>query len=553
MTDHDTVTSQAPKAEAHSADKGGLETSQNSNGESKAAPSTNGQASSQSQSRTPSSETASPAKETSKKSFAPSDQFAAALASVAPPGEFYDEMYDLDRIPRPACAALAERLDSLSSEDLHRRQKAAEQLMHQLGITFNVYGDQQGQERIIPFDVVPRILHREEWEHIESGLKQRVKAVNAFLQDIYNDQEIVKQGIIPEHVIATATGFRKQCVGLTPPGGVWCHINGVDLVRDRDGKFYVLEDNLRCPSGVSYVLQNRQLMKQTFPQVFGEADIRPVDDYCSRLLDTLQGLVTDRIESPKVAVLSPGMFNSAFFEHSFLAQQMGVELVEGRDLVVTGGAVHMRTTNGFERVDVLYRRIDDNFLDPLEFNKESLLGVPGLMEVYRNGRIALANAPGTGVADDKVVYAYVPAMIEFYLKEKPILNNVPTYLCFEDDQRAEVLSRLDELVVKPANEAGGYGLLIGPHATQAERDATAKAIEENPRNYIAQPMLSLSTVPVLTGDTLEGRHVDLRPFVLYADDPYVLPGGLTRVALEAGSLVVNSSQGGGSKDTWVVN
>jgi uncharacterized circularly permuted ATP-grasp superfamily protein len=388
---------------------------------------------------------------------------------------------------------------------------------------------------------------------LERGLCQRITALNMLIDDLYHDQRIVKDGVLPEHVVQTAKGFRPQCVGLKPPRGVWCHITGTDLVRDTDGQYYVLEDNLRCPSGVSYVLQNRQLMKQTFPQLFDRLAIRPVDDYCSRLLAALQYLMGDQSRSPSVALLSPGIHNSAYFEHSFLAQQMGIDLVEGRDLVVSDGFVYMRTTKGFERIDVLYRRIDDDFLDPRAFRKDSLLGVPGLMDAYRAGRIALANAPGTGIADDKVVYAYVPQVIKYYLSEDPIIPNVPTYVCCDDAQRRHVLANLDKLVVKPANESGGYGLMIGPRARTDEHAHCAEQIKADPRNYIAQPMLNLSRVPILCENGLEGRHVDLRPFIVYGRDVYVLPGGLTRVALKKGSLVVNSSQGGGSKDTWVVS
>jgi uncharacterized circularly permuted ATP-grasp superfamily protein len=466
---------------------------------------------------------------------------------------YYDEMFDEHGQPRPECSPLFQRMQSISADDLHRRQRAADRSMVQLGITFNVYGDRQGQERIIPFDIVPRIIPNQQWEWIERGLRQRITALNLFLQDIYHEQRVVRDGVVPEHVVATATGFRRQCVGLTPPRGIWCHITGTDLVRDGDGQIYVLEDNLRCPSGVSYVLQNRQLMKQTFPQLFEQTTIQPVDDYCSRLLDALQYLMEDYVRAPTVALLSPGMHNSAYFEHSFLAQQMGIDLVEGRDLVVSDGFVYMRTTKGFERIDVLYRRIDDDFLDPQTFREDSALGVPGLMEAYRSGRIALANAPGTGIADDKVVYAYVPEIIKYYLGEEPIIPNVPTYVCWDDAHRNFVLDNLDHLVVKPANESGGYGLLIGPRATDEERAKCGEQIQAYPRNYVAQPMLNLSRVPVLTNDSLEGRHVDLRPFIVYGREIYVLPGGLTRVALKKGSLVVNSSQGGGSKDTWVVS
>ena len=341
-------------------------------------------------------------------------------------------------------------------------------------------------------------------------------------------------------------------MGLRPPRGIWCHITGTDLVRDRDGQIYVLEDNLRCPSGVSYVLENRQVLKRTFPQVFEASRVRPVDDYPSRLLDMLQYLAPDSVTAPTVVVLTPGIHNSAYFEHAFLAQQMGIELVEGRDLVVTDGFVFMRTTKGLQRVDVIYRRLDDDFLDPLTFRADSLLGVPGLFEVYKAGRVALANAPGTGVADDKVIYAYVPKIIRYYLGEDSILPNVPTYVCWDDTERKHVVANLDKLVVKVANESGGYGMLIGPHASSAERAEFAERIQAAPRNYIAQPTLALSRAPVIVEDHFEGRHVDLRPYILYGQEIYVLPGGLTRVALRKGSLVVNSSQGGGSKDTWVL-
>lgn len=468
-------------------------------------------------------------------------------------GDFFDEMFDGDGSPRCDCQPLFRRMQTMSADDLARRQKAADRSMVQLGITFNVYGDTQGRERIIPFDIVPRIIANQEWQWLETGLKQRITALNLFLDDIYHDQRIIKDGVVPEHVVATATGFRKQCIGLNPPRGIWCHITGTDLVRDNSGQYYVLEDNLRCPSGVSYVLQNRQLMKQTFPQLFEQTSIKPVDDYCSRLLDALQYLREEHMRTPSVALLSPGSFNSAYFEHSFLAQQMGIDLVEGRDLVVSDGFVYMRTTKGFERIDVLYRRIDDDFLDPKAFREDSMLGVPGLMEAYRAGRIALANAPGTGIADDKVVYAYVPEIIKYYLSEEAIIPNVPTFVCWEEKQRKHVLENLDKLVVKPANESGGYGLMIGPRCTAEEHAKCGEQIRANPRNYIAQPTLSLSRVPVLAEKGLEGRHVDLRPFIVYGREIFVLPGGLTRVALKKGSLVVNSSQGGGSKDTWVVS
>jgi uncharacterized circularly permuted ATP-grasp superfamily protein len=469
------------------------------------------------------------------------------------PGNFYDELFEVEGVPRSAASLLIERIDSLSLEELMRRQATAQQALFKVGVTFNVYSDNQGTERIFPFDIIPRVISLKEWEWIERGLKQRIYALNLFLHDIYNEQKIIKDGIIPERVIASSKGLMTPCVGLQPPNGLWCHITGTDIVRDRDGQWYVLEDNMRCPSGVSYVLENRRVMKSTFPRLFDAIDIKPVDDYASRLLDTLLNLAPSGLPDPTVVVLTPGIYNSAYFEHSFLAQQMGVELVEGRDLVVADGYLQMKTTKGLKRVDVVYRRIDDDFIDPLAFRPDSLLGVPGLMEVYREGRVAIANALGTGIADDKVVYAYVPQMIQYYLGEDQILPNVPTYLCWEDDQMSYVLDNLDSLVVKAASESGGYGMLIGPHATQAERDEFAQRIRTNPRNYIAQPTLSLSRVPTLIDSAFEGCHVDLRPYILYGDDIYVSPGGLTRVALKRGSLVVNSSQGGGSKDTWVVS
>jgi uncharacterized circularly permuted ATP-grasp superfamily protein len=445
-----------------------------------------------------------------------------------------------------------ERIEDLSEGELLRRQRAAEAALMTLGITFNVYGAEGATERIFPFDLVPRIIEPEDWRVVERGLEQRVTALNAFIDDVYHDQKIVADGVIPEEIIRSAPGYLPACQGLNPPRGVWCHITGSDLVRDADGQFYVLEDNLQCPSGVSYVLENRQILKRTFHHVFEESGVRPVEDYPSRLLEMLSWIAPPGVSSPTVALLTPGVYNSAYFEHSFLAQQMGVELVEGRDLLVNDGYLCMRTTRGFQRVDVIYRRVADDFLDPLTFRPESLLGVPGLMDVYQEGRLGIANAPGTGVADDKVVYAFVPEIIKYYLGEDIILPNVPTQLCWDEKDRTIVLENLDQLVVKPANESGGHGILIGPHATPDMREEFARRISANPRNYIAQPMVALSRAPVIIGDHFEPRHVDLRPFVLLGEEPYVLPGGLTRVALERGSLVVNSSQGGGSKDTWVL-
>ena len=467
-------------------------------------------------------------------------------------GQFYDELFESQGIPRADAQTLIDRIESLTMPELQRRQRAAQSALFKMGVTFNVYSDDQGTEKIFPFDIVPRIVSASEWKTLDKGLKQRIEALNQFLADIYGDQKILKDGIIPAELIESASGFHKVCMGLKPPKGIWCHITGSDLVRDREGHWLVLEDNLRCPSGVSYVLENRRVMKSTFPQVFEKVPIRPVEEYPCRLLDTLTNLVPDHITDPTVALLSPGIYNSAYFEHSFLAQQMGVELVEGRDLVVVDGFLQMRTTKGLRRVDVLYRRIDDDFIDPTAFRSDSLLGIPGLMDVYRQGHLGLANALGTGVADDKVIYAYVPEMIRYYLNEEPMLSNVPTYLCWDPKQQDHVLQNLDKLVVKAANESGGYGMLIGPHATPEEREEFALKIKANPRNYIAQPTLDLSRVPTLIDDEFQGCHVDLRPYVLYGKDIFVNPGGLTRVALKKGSLVVNSSQGGGSKDTWVI-
>ena len=469
------------------------------------------------------------------------------------PGNFFDELFVKRGQPRTEGALLVERINALRMEDLKQRQKIAQNTLFKLGVTFNVYSDSQGTERIFPFDVVPRIIPGWEWAYLQRGLEQRITALNCFIEDIYHDQKIINDGVIPRHVVESAPGYLPPCQGLTPPKNIWCHITGTDLVRDKDGSWYVLEDNLRCPSGVSYVLENRRVMKSTFPQLFAAMDIAPVDDYASQLLETLLNLVPSGVSDPHVAVLTPGIYNSAYFEHSFLAQQMGAELIEGRDLVVADGYLQMRTTKGLQRVDVIYRRIDDEFIDPLAFRPDSLLGIPGLMEVYRKGRVAIANALGTGVADDKMVYAFVPQMIRYYLGEDQILPNVPTHICEDPKQQDHVLKHLDQLVIKATNASGGYGMLVGPHATPEQREDFAVRIQANPRGYIAQPTLCLSRVPTLIEDRFEGCHVDLRPYILYGEDIYVNPGGLTRVALKKGSLVVNSSQGGGSKDTWVVN
>ncbi|MBL8825371.1 MAG: circularly permuted type 2 ATP-grasp protein [Planctomycetaceae bacterium] len=465
---------------------------------------------------------------------------------------FYDEMFDESGRPRPRAELLARRLASLSEGELQRRQKSADVALLNMGITFAVYGHQAGTEKIWPFDLIPRIIEAHEWFRIEAGLKQRIRALNMFIDDLYHEQKIVKDGVFPEYMMQSSKCFLGRCAGLKPPQGVWCHITGTDLVRDNDGQIYVLEDNLRCPSGVSYVLENREVMKRTFPQVFDGLSIMPVEDYPEQLLKMLQYIAPSSARDPNVVVLTPGIYNSAYFEHCFLAQQMGAELVQGSDLVVSDGFCHMRTTTGLRRVDVIYRRIDDDFLDPLCFRPDSALGVPGLMDVYRAGRVALANAPGTGIADDKAVYAFVPQIIKYYLGEDILLPNVPTFICADEKQREHVLANLDKLVVKPTNESGGYGILLGPRASREQLDHYRDLIRTNPRNYVAQPMLSLSRVPTLCDDHLEGRHVDLRPYILFGEDIYVLPGGLTRVALVKGSLVVNSSQGGGSKDTWVL-
>ena len=466
---------------------------------------------------------------------------------------YFDEMFLEDGSPRQGAQRLLQRINSLPPGELRARQQEIESALLRMGITFTVYGDQAGTEKIFPFDVIPRIVQASDWRHIEAGLKQRINALNKFIDDVYHDQLIVKDEILPREILEKAKSFRPQCIGLNPPKGIWCHITGTDLVRHTDGAIYVLEDNLRCPSGVSYVLQNRLVMKRSFPQLFADSGVRPVVNYPSQLFQTLSSVAPHGMSDPTVVVLTPGIYNSAYYEHSFLAQQMGVPLVQGEDLVVENDRVYMFTTDGLEQVDVIYRRIDDDFLDPESFRPDSMLGVPGLLNVYRKGNVALCNAPGTGVADDKVIYAYVPDMIRYYLDQEPILPNVPTYICQREEDRKYVLAHLGELVVKAANEAGGYGMLVGPHSTLDEQREFAQRIEADPRNYIAQPTLSLSRVPTMVGDHFEGRHVDLRPYVLYGDSIWVLPGGLTRVALKKGSLVVNSSQGGGSKDTWVVD
>lgn len=471
----------------------------------------------------------------------------ATISSTIRPA--FDEYSDGQMSEHPL---LLNRLEQSTSLGLVARQKQAEVRLREKGVTFAVYGHHDGNEKVWPFDVVPRPMSFTEWNRIEAGLKQRIRALNLFLSDIYGDKKILKDGIVPKELVFSAKTYRPQMEGFVPPRGVWTHVTGTDLVRHSDGQVYVLEDNLRCPSGVSYVLENRELMKRVWPEVFQGSSIAPVEEYGEKLLGTLQQCAPAGVEHPLCVLLTPGIYNSAYFEHCFLAQQMGIELVSGPDLVVNDGYVCMLTTHGLRRVDVIYRRIDDDFIDPGCFRPDSMLGVRGLMDVYKAGRVTLANAPGTGVADDKAVYAWVPQIIKYYLSEEIILPNVPTYVCSEPDQCQYVLSHLNELVVKPTNESGGYGIVMGPQASEAELKACAELIKCNPRNFIAQPMLTLSTVPTVVGQDLAPRHVDLRPFILYGEDVYVLPGGLTRVALREGSMIVNSSQGGGSKDTWVL-
>ncbi len=465
---------------------------------------------------------------------------------------FFDEMFSEAGVARPGVEFLVEKLMALPPGELQRRQRSADHELLNMGITFNVYGHSAGTEKVWPFDLIPRVIQEEEWLYIERGLKQRIRALNMFIDDLYHDQKIIRDGILPEYMIQSSKGFLKQIQGMKPPRGIWCHITGTDLVRAGDGQIYVLEDNLRCPSGVSYVIENREVMKRTFPQLFEGRNILPVETYPEQLLKMLQYVSPSSSNEPTVVVLTPGIHNSAYFEHCFLAQQMGVELVQGSDLLVKDGFVFMRTTRGLKRVDVIYRRIDDDFLDPECLRPDSTLGVKGLMQVYRAGKVALVNAPGTGVADDKAIYAYVPKMIKYYLNEDMILPNVPTYMCADESERKYVLENIHKLVIKPANESGGYGILLGPKATKEQLATYKELILNNPRNYVAQPMLDLSTVPTLCGDSLEGRHVDLRPYILFGEDIYIVPGGLTRVALVKDSLIVNSSQGGGSKDTWVL-
>ncbi|MEX1197571.1 MAG: circularly permuted type 2 ATP-grasp protein [Pseudohongiellaceae bacterium] len=468
-------------------------------------------------------------------------------------GGFYDELISSPGYPRSPARILARYLASLSSEELQQRKAAAELAIKTLGISFTVYSEAGNIDREWPFDIIPRIISEKQWLKTSAGLQQRLAALNCFIHDIYNARKIIKDKVFPEELLAQSANFRKECVGMQPALNVWAHICGSDLVRDKDGQFYVLEDNLRVPSGVSYMLENRKVTKRVLPELFENYLIQPVTEYPAQLFDTLAAISPRPLDYPEVVVLTPGIYNSAYFEHSFLAQQMGVELVEGSDLVVEDDTVYMRTIHGLSRVDVIYRRVDDLFLDPEVFRPDSALGVPGLMRAWLKGNVALANAPGAGVADDKAVYAHVPDMIRYYLGEEPLLPNVPTYLCNDPLQRDHVLKHLHELVVKPVNESGGYGILMGPQASKRERQRFARLIKANPRNYIAQPLVSLSTAPVLGERGVEPRHIDLRPFILQGRHAWVTPGGLTRVAMTRGSYVVNSSQGGGSKDTWIVS
>lgn len=464
----------------------------------------------------------------------------------------WDEMFDHGK-PRDGCEGLLEHLVALGT-GIAERQEAADHAIRAMGITFTVYSEAGNIDRAWPFDVIPRVITTQEWDKVSAGLTQRLAALNLFIGDLYGAQKVIADGVFPAEMLIDSVNFRQQCIGVTPPQATWAHICGSDLVRDDDGTMYVLEDNLRVPSGVSYMLENRQLTKRVFADLFRDLDIHPVDSYPNELASMLASLSPRPGETPMIVVLTPGVFNSAYFEHAYLAQQMGAQLVEGVDLVVADDdCVYLRTVEGLVRVDVVYRRVDDLFLDPEVFRADSTLGVPGIMRAWRAGNVALVNAPGAGVADDKAVYAFVPALIRYYLGEEPLIANVPTYLCNDASQRSYVLDHLDELVVKPANESGGYGVFIGPRSTRGEQEEMRAKVNADPRNWIAQPVVHLSTVPTLNGNEIVARHVDLRPFILSGERPYVTKGGLTRVALREGSLVVNSSQGGGSKDTWIVD
>jgi len=466
---------------------------------------------------------------------------------------FYDELLTSSGNPRTAARGMINFLQRLPEEEINERRSAAELAIRDMGISFTVYTEGGNIDRNWPFDIIPRTITAKEWSKISLGLQQRTRALNCFIDDIYNKQSILADQLMPADIVLESTNYKPQCRGVSPRYGAWAHICGSDLVRNSNGKFYVLEDNLRVPSGVSYMLENREITKRVLPELFENYSIQPVDDYPSKLYQTLASLSPQKMGKPCIVVLTPGIYNSAYFEHAFLAQSMGAELVEGNDLHTDDDdCVYMRTVDGPVKVDVVYRRIDEDFIDPEAFRQDSMLGVPGIMRAWKAGNVAIANAPGSGVADDKVIYAYVPDMIRYYLKQEPLIDSVKTYLCMVEKDREYVLANLDKLVVKPANESGGYGIMVGPHASTQTRREFAALIENNPRNYIAQPTLSLSTAPTYIDDTVEPRHLDLRPFILQGKDTWVTPGGLTRVAMTKGSLVVNSSQGGGSKDTWIV-
>ena len=466
---------------------------------------------------------------------------------------FFDESITPKGNPRAAASRAINFLKSLSAPELAERLRAAELAVKEMGISFTVYSEGTNIDRAWPFDFIPRVITDREWSQLSRGLLQRMRALNCFINDVYNEQKILADGLVPADIVLESTNYLSPCVGVSPRFGAWAHICGSDIVRDHLGQFFVLEDNLRVPSGVSYMIENREITKRVLPELFENYSILPVDDYPLKLYETLASLSPRSRRRPNIVVLTPGIYNSAYFEHAYLAQGMGAELVEGADLFVgDDDCVYMRTVDGPARVDVIYRRINEDFMDPEAFRSDSVLGVPGLIRSWRAGRVAIANAPGAGVADDKVIYAFVPQMIQYYLKEKPLVKNVPTYLCMRDKDRDYVLDNLDKLVVKPANESGGYGIMVGPHSSRQTQKKFAKLIEADPRNYIAQPTLSLSTAPTYVDGAIAPRHLDLRPFILQGKDSWVTPGGLTRVAMKEGSLVVNSSQGGGSKDTWIV-
>ncbi|MEY2493648.1 MAG: hypothetical protein QOJ45_140 [Verrucomicrobiota bacterium] len=467
-------------------------------------------------------------------------------------GDFFDEMFSAPGVARPHYSKLFARFKEMDRDEFERKRALAASTFLTQGVTFTVYNDDQGTERIFPFDLVPRVIPAQEWELVERGLVQRITTLNLFLHDIYHSQNILRDSVIPKQIVWEAAHFRPEFMHFDVPRNVYIHICGTDLIRDKEGSYLVLEDNARCPSGVSYVIENRQTMKRTFPSLLGQYRVRPVEDYSQELLNVLRHIAPHAKPEPTVVLLTPGVYNSAYFEHSFLARSMGIEIVEGRDLVAQGGKVFMRTTMGLKPVDVIYRRINDDFLDPQVFRKDSGLGVPGLVEAYRDGNVSLANSIGTGLADDKAVYHFVPKMIRYYLGEDPILPNVHTYLAAVKEDLTYILEHISELVVKAVNESGGYGMLIGPQASKAECERFREKVKKNPRNYIAQPVVPLSRAPAFCDDSMQGRHVDLRPFILYGEKVTIIPGALTRVALREGSLVVNSSQGGGSKDTWIL-